>query len=462
MRHLSASAIEGELEKQTKRKRTRTVRAPRIAKPTRIDALQKKVKLLRDPMHMASVQDGSVEDADGAAREYVAPAEENADHRMDAMMEANFTAHECMEKLTQQKETLSDEQVARLVAHCMAQAQAAHDGTLTITMFDNVVEEAEELLRQAEAFGHNAGAAAFSTLICIQANPANGVARDIPRCLELLQDEAIQRKINDVNGHAPSWVYDTVLKGCAMDEDEEAALTIVEDLAPPLSDVAYEFALSSCNTIAAGERVLAAMAEKVETDTLHMVALMKCATKAKAYDRVDEIFADLLAHDGAGPEAHLALLAARCSAKRPPMPTFHTMMSTLRNGDATPALLSSILHLALIHVSQIGDDYCIMAHKTLEVASKLGYDRDTALLTRAMWVFTRVGDEDTVRALSAKARGVGDALEGHHFELMRCATEHYLFLENPELFVVIHEPTCVHLINHKLNLCSIEWRGFTD
>ena len=398
-----------------------------------IQAAAQGAKTLRDPFDMDVVLKKQAEGVSDPRGVFVEKATgmPSVEDRMDAMLDdaTPLSSEECLEALSADGEKLTDSQVARLVTHCVASRNRLH-GTLTVSMFDVAVNEARDVVESARRLGHEAGPETLSVLVALHANPTEGNARDLDMCLELLRSDEVGEVIRIFDGFAAPWVYEAVLHGCALDDDEETALQLIDEFAPPLSAEAWVFALSSCNKLSTVKRLAAQIEESgMPLSTDHRNAMIKAAAKAKAAPYAEECFV-AIPEDERNSETYLAYMHAKavsCEHKAV-QEVFFTLAAQANHDIMKPDVLMSVLQLCLMHAKQKNDAYCKVAARVLDGASAAGLDRDVRILTRAMWVFLQVGDAELVKRLGDRARHMGVALEGHHFEMLRYATNLHLNL----------------------------------
>eukprot|EP01063_Lacrimia_lanifica_P022872 TRINITY_DN30396_c0_g1_i1.p1 TRINITY_DN30396_c0_g1~~TRINITY_DN30396_c0_g1_i1.p1 ORF type:complete len:535 (+),score=185.02 TRINITY_DN30396_c0_g1_i1:66-1670(+) len=349
--------------------------------------------------------------------------------------EEGFLADAILRKVTKDGFELTDAHVAQLVTHCIACKTKAH-GALTLRMFEDVVDEAQELLATAERLGHDVGAESMCVFICVLANPTQGSARDLEKAVELLEQHfaAEEEDGGERDGprslghaHAPAWVYESVLRGAAMDDDEDVATQVLLELGAKqhVSADGWAYALSSCNQTATAKSLVRVMEkEGLALGTEHYTALLKVCAKAKAFGYAETVVTEM--EEKGVPlsaDTYAAWMAVKASAgdadgaKR----VYHRLLTELDGGDVTAALITSLLHLCLVHAKTVGDVYAQLARELFDGSLRVGLHCDHALATKALWVFTTVGDEEYAKRVADVTRG--SSIEGHHFALLKEARQ---------------------------------------
>eukprot|EP00755_Sulcionema_specki_P023718 Sspe_Gene.79572::Locus_49927_Transcript_1_1_Confidence_1.000_Length_1587::g.79572::m.79572 len=339
-------------------------------------------------------------------------------------------AHSILEELSADGAKLADRHVSRLVLHTITLAYHNYNH-LTMAMFDCVCSEARAVLESARRLGHEVGGESLATMVVILANPSDGMSRDLEAALEMLEGckDEIRR---DSGGCLPVWLVEALLKACAIDDDEESARKLLkvvesEDGTDVLTPAAWAAAMSACDTMAAAKEVMQRMIDAgVAPVTEHYNALLKGTTKCKLPKAVQPIL-DEMETAGVPKDAdtYLAWMATLCVTGDGPGATkvYHRMLTESSNFPITWETLCAVLRLCLLSCKTKDDVYCRLAKEVWDGAVELGVDQHQGLLTRAMWVFSKVGDVAMAKSIMHRAEQAGVGVEGHHWELLRAAEQ---------------------------------------
>eukprot|EP01060_Flectonema_neradi_P013993 TRINITY_DN20707_c0_g1_i1.p1 TRINITY_DN20707_c0_g1~~TRINITY_DN20707_c0_g1_i1.p1 ORF type:complete len:471 (+),score=92.90 TRINITY_DN20707_c0_g1_i1:67-1479(+) len=397
-------------------KRYATRAIPRSKKGKKLKPVQfrKPTYAARDPSQMKIVPEYM-----DAEEGYPADLDERV---LEAFKDNTLSSMNVLEDMSTTGELLSDSQVAMLTTKIINDSQQ-EKGTLTVTLLDLVIEEAERFVQVAQDLGHHVGPETTAAMIVLLANPTNGPAREVEKALAMLKERC------DELEPIPTYVIESILKGCALDDDEDIATETIEfsiDKNIQLSQACWTYAISSCNTITAAEKMtkLAPEFTDSETKTHIYTSLVKVAAKQQLPAYAENVITLMK-------ESNIKLIddtyVGWLLAVAPTQPDKVGLILSelISEYEELPApTIETILHVCMVHATALkGDPFTKITIDILNNIEDLGYHRHQQILSRMMRIFTKVGRTEKAEEVYAIAKRHCSPAEEHYWDLLRQARQ---------------------------------------
>ena len=343
--------------------------------------------------------------------------------RLDkAFNDPELTSMNVLEDFSSSGEKLSDSQTAMLITKTINDVQREY-GTLTITALDMVIEDVERLMEVLQALGHEIRVESVSALIVLHANPTTGPAREVERAFVILQERLPELQ------QLPPYVMESLLKGCALDDDEEVALQVVEFAIKnniDLSPLCWSFAISSCNTVTSAEKLTKQAPEYTnkEIQTQIYTSLIKVAAKQQLPKYAENVILQMQELEVPFIDDTYVGWVLAIAATQPAKVGDILAELISQNDSIKPETVDTILQVCLVHAKVAkGDPFTKITIDILDNIEILGFHRHQQILSRMMWIFSKVGLGNKAEKVYRIAKQYSSPSEGHYWELLRNARQ---------------------------------------